>query len=113
MEGEHLAVDFLGVEDAQCLDIELFNRIGRDIANLLEAAVIKTMSTRFGEPNPGCSVILLLNKSHISFHTTTKDHIIAMDVFCCSAEGLDHKVLPVLKAHIHHSHLRRWCINRM
>lgn len=113
MKGEHLAVDLWGVDDIQCSDVELFTRVGKHIACLLEATLVDTMSTHFEAPNPGCSVIMLLNKSHISFHTDTKEHTVAVDVFCCSTEGLEYKVLPVITEHIHHSYLRKRCISRM
>lgn len=113
MKGEHLIVDLFGVEETQCTDVKLFIKLGRHIADLLEATVIKIMSKHFDEPNPGISVILSLNKSHISFHSIARNHVVAVDVFCCSTEGMEPSVLSILTDNISYSSLRKWCITRM
>ena len=113
MKGEHFIVDFWGVDESQCSDIQLFTNLGKDIADILEAKLIDVMSTYFGEPKPGCSVLILLDKSHISFHTYSKEHALAMDVFCCSTEDIENKVLPLLSERILHTSMRKLSIPRM
>ena len=113
MKGEHFIIDFWGVDESQCADIQLFTSIGKYIADLLEAKLIDVVSACFSEPKPGCSVLILLDKSHISFHTYSKEHVLAIDVFCCATEDIEQKVMPILKEHILYTSLKKSSISRM
>ena len=113
MKGEHFIVDFWGVDESQCTDIQLFTSIGKYIADLLGAKLIDVVSTYFSEPKPGCSVLILLDKSHVSFHTYSKENVLAMDVFCCATECIEQKVMPILKERILYASLKKSTISRM
>jgi len=113
MKGEHFIADLSGVDESQCCDTQLFINLSNDIADILEAKLIDTMSTCFTEPKPGCSVLTLLDKSHISFHSYSKEHVVSMDVFCCSTKDIEKKILPLLLERISHNSIRKFSLPRM
>ena len=97
-KGKHIIID------AYNLPAELLNDDGR-ILNILNAVakknevnVINTMRYRFGaDTPPGCSVILMIDESHISVHTYAEQGIMALDIFTCGTRTNPEQIWEDLK----------------
>ena len=97
-KGKHIIVD------AYDLPAELLNDDGRilnilsEVAKKNEVNVINTMRYRFGaDTPPGCSVILMIDESHISVHTYSEQGIMALDIFTCGTRTNTEQIWEDLK----------------
>ena len=82
--GIHIILDCYDVPSVVCLDDKLLLEIAIKAASAGSATIINTMRYRFGyESPPGCTVVIMLDESHISVHTYAEKQMIAIDIFTC------------------------------
>ena len=82
--GTHIILDCYDVARNICLDDKLLLEATIKAATSAKATIINTMRYQFGHDSPpGCSVVIMLDESHISIHTYADQRMMAIDVFSC------------------------------
>jgi spermidine synthase len=95
--GEHITLDFLGVE--KDYETSFYEKIIYKIAKAAKVEILNVSSHKF-EPQ-GFTLVALLSESHFSFHTFPEKGVISFDFFTC---GKVHPkvALKILKKEIEH-----------
>lgn len=89
-EGTHIILDCYDVPHNVCLDDRRLLKVAVKAASAGGANVINSMRYLFGhESPPGCSVIIMLDESHISIHTYAEKEEMAIDIFTCGDTNAD------------------------
>ena len=77
--GTHILADLYDCRDLDSCDL---TRLATEMADAVEAAVLKTARHKF-PGHGGETVLLLLAESHISIHTWPETGYVAADIFTC------------------------------
>lgn len=91
--GQHIIADFYGVIEDKISYVE-------DLKNIFEKIVkeanLRKVSSSYHQFNPkGATGIILLEESHISFHTQPEYNYIALDIYTCSSEEATEKAFDL------------------
>lgn len=80
--GYHGLLDCSNVPKKICENDKLISNVFSEIAKELEFTVISTNRYRFGFDSPdGCTVVMMLDESHITAHSYSEKRKIAFDIF--------------------------------
>lgn len=94
--GTHIILDCYDVPRDVCMDDKLLLEAAVQSAASAKATIINTMRYQFGHDSPpGCSVIIMLDESHISIHTYADQRMMAIDVFTCGKIISDQAILSL------------------
>lgn len=83
-KGIHILLDCYDVPHEVCLNDKFLLEVAAKAATAGGATIINSIRYRFGHDSPpGCTVIIMLDESHISLHTYAEEGIMAIDIFAC------------------------------
>ncbi len=83
-KGIHIILDCYDVPQEVCLNDKLLLEVAAKAATVGGSTIINSIRYRFGHGSPnGCTVIIMLDESHISIHTYAEEGEIAIDIFVC------------------------------
>ena len=81
--GYHLILDIYGVPFEKANDLNLWLSICQDAAVRAKTTILDISKQQF-QPQ-GCSGIILISESHISFHTFPEKQFVALDFYTCGS----------------------------
>lgn len=98
--GYHLILDIFGVPFEKANDLNLWLSICQDAAIRAKTTILD-ISKHIFKPH-GCSGIILISESHISFHTFPEKEFVALDFYTCGARenyliGKDYLIRKILE----------------
>ena len=80
----HILLDCYDVPHEVCLNDKFLLEVAAKAATAGGATIINSIRYRFGHDSPtGCTVIIMLDESHISLHTYAEEGAMAIDIFTC------------------------------
>jgi S-adenosylmethionine decarboxylase len=86
--GYHVLIDLQGVPNHQCNDDDFLLNVLVQAATLTNVRIINTLRYHFGHmSHQGCSVIVMLDESHITAHTYANEGLAAIDIFVCGKQA--------------------------
>ena len=98
--GEHITIDFLGVE--KDYSPEFYEKVINKIAKAAKVGIINISKYEFSPQ--GLTMVALLKESHMSFHTFPENEIISFDFFTCGKVSPS-VALKVIKEEIEHKQI--------
>ncbi len=81
--GYHLLLDLHGCDEKLIDDVQFLSKIGKEAAIVAKLKVIGEIQHHF-QPQ-GVTVILMIEESHISFHSWPEHQYLAVDLFTCGS----------------------------
>ena len=99
IKATHAIIDCINVDKEICINDELLSDILEKSAIITNSKVISKNRYRFGHNSPdGCTVVLMLDESHMSAHTYAETGKIAFDIFIAKPNDICEKaVMYILK----------------
>lgn len=80
----HIIIDAYNCQEKLLSDKEKINKVIKDIAGLCGMTLLHGPVAVDGVPeNPGVTAFAIIDFSHISIHTFTKDQELCVDIFSC------------------------------
>lgn len=93
----HIIVDAYNCQERLLSDIKKVDKVIRDIAKLCGMTLLHGPVVMEGVPeNPGVTGFAIIDFSHISIHTFTKERELCVDIFSCKPFSY-HKVREYVK----------------
>lgn len=84
IKGIHIILDCYEVPYDVCLNDKLLLEVAVGAATAGGSTIINTIRYRFGHNSPaGCTVVIMLDESHVSIHTYAEEGKAAIDIFAC------------------------------
>lgn len=86
MKGREIRVDLVEVAESKLSDGAYLAMVCADAAVAAGASVAGKAWANLGDGDgtpPGCTVAILLNESHITLHTYSKEGLAALNIFTC------------------------------
>lgn len=81
--GYHILLDFYGCDAEIINDVDFLRRLGYEAARVARLNVIGENHHQFSPQ--GVTVVLMIEESHISFHSWPEHHFLAVDLFTCGS----------------------------
>lgn len=99
--GKHLIIDIYGVSFDIANNLQFLKEIIQEV--IQESNINKIQEYYYSFTPQGCSGIVLISESHISFHTYPEHNIVMFDIFTCGSDSFPEKGLDILVKRIPHS----------
>lgn len=97
IKATHAIIDCINVSRDICTDDELLSNVLEKAAIMTNSKLIAKNRYRFGHNSPdGCTVVLMLDESHMSAHTYADSGKIAFDIFISKSSDICEKAVKYI-----------------
>lgn len=94
IKATHAIIDCINVSRDICIDDELLSNVLENAVKITNSKLIAKNRYRFGHNSPdGCTVVLMLDESHMSAHTYADNGKIAFDIFISKPANICEKAV--------------------
>ncbi|MEM0160210.1 MAG: adenosylmethionine decarboxylase [Thermoplasmata archaeon] len=108
--GIHIILDFYGVDEEILNYVESMKPIFENTAK--EAKLTKISSDYYQFRPKGCSGIILLAESHLSFHTWPEYKLVTLDIFTCGDQKQAYSAFYILEKYLKPTKVSQCIIER-
>jgi S-adenosylmethionine decarboxylase len=108
--GIHIILDFYGIDEEILSYVENMKPI---FENTVKEAKLTKISSDYYQFRPkGCSGVILLAESHLSFHTWPEYKLITLDIYTCGDQKQAYSAFYILEKYLKPTKVSQYIIER-